>query len=239
MIETAGALIQGIWGNGRIDHGVLVNLADRPDSVLAANRIDMSMRGSILMAGQIRDAETLRVAAEVSVRGLLVGSIFPSLLPAALELRYPIVVTDGFGNLPMNSAAYRLLSTNIKREVTLNAEPFDRYNGRRPEVIIPLPSETRPPEPRDVVAFAPGQTVRVRRQPATSLIGTIVSLPAGSEHLPERAARRRGRSASGEWAAIAHTTGQFGGCGIIEPLVSCELLPDWHRRGPRASGPRL
>ena len=212
VIETAGALVQGVWGNGRIDNGIMVNLADRADAVLAPNRIDMSMRGSILIAGQIRDAETLRLASEFSIRGLLIGSIFPSLLPAALEVRYPIVVTDGFGNVPMNSAAYRLLSTNNKREVTLNAEPFDRYSGKRPEVIIPLPAETRPPEPQDVVAFAPGQTVRIRRQPATALLGTILVLPGGSTTFPS------GLRAAG--AEVRLENGQQ----LLVPLVNLEVV---------------
>jgi hypothetical protein len=212
VIETAGALVQGVWGNGRIDNGVMVSLADRSDAVLTANRIDMSMRGSILVAGQIRDADTLRAATEFSVRGLLVGSIFPSLLPVALEVRYPIVVTDGFGNLPMNSAAFRLLSTNNKREVTLNAESLDRYSGRRPEVIIPLPAEGRPPEPQDVVVFAPGQTIRIRRQPATSLIGTILSLPGGQSAFPS------GLRAAG--AEVRLENGQQ----LLVPLVNLEVV---------------
>ncbi|HEY5982130.1 MAG TPA: hypothetical protein VIU38_01540 [Anaerolineales bacterium] len=184
VIETSGALVQGVWGNGRIDNGGMINLADRPDVVLTPARLDVSMRGSILVCGQLRDAETLRAAAEVPVRGLIVGSIYPSLLPLAAEMRFPIVVTDGFGTLPMNSAAFRLLSTNDKREVTLNAEAFDRYSGLRPEVIIPLPFDKRPPEPRNVEAFAPGQTVRVRRQPAAGMIGTVAVLPGGLSTFP-------------------------------------------------------
>ena len=53
-------------------------------------------------------------------------------------------VLDGFGAMPMNSAAFKLLTTNNKREVTVNAEHFDRYSGNRPEVIIPLPVSTEP-----------------------------------------------------------------------------------------------
>ncbi len=34
VIQTAGALIQGVWGNGRIDSGLLVNIAEKPDGVL-------------------------------------------------------------------------------------------------------------------------------------------------------------------------------------------------------------
>jgi hypothetical protein len=43
-------------------------------------------------------------------------------------MRYPILVLDGFGAIPMNSAAFKLLTTNNKREVTVNAEHFDRYS---------------------------------------------------------------------------------------------------------------
>lgn len=184
VLQTTGALIQGIWGNGRVDTGVMINLADKPDTVLTADRLDVSMRGSVLIAGQVRDAETLRSAGEVPVRGLIVGSLYPSLLPAAREVRYPIVVTDGFGTMPMNAAAYRLISTNAKREATLNAEVFDRYGGARPEVIIPLPVTSEPAQPHDVEAFAPGQTVRMRRQPAAGSIGIITALREGLTTFP-------------------------------------------------------
>lgn len=212
VIETAGALVQGVWGNGRVDNGSLVILADKADGVLLPSRIDMSMRGSIVLAGQVRDPEVLRVASEVAIRGLLVGSIFPSLLPAALEARFPIVVTDGFGGVPMNSAAFRLLSTNNRREATLNAEAFDRYSGARPEVIIPLPADTRPPEPHDVAAFAPGQTVRLRRQPAVGMIGSILALPAGHSSFPS------GLRAPG--AEVRLENGQQ----LLVPLVNLEVV---------------
>jgi hypothetical protein len=212
VIETTGALVQGIWGNGRVDSGVMINLADKPDALLSPGRLDVSMRGSILVGGQVRDAETLKTAAEVAVRGLLIGSIFPSLLPLAVEMRYPIVVTDGFGSMPMNSAAHRLISTNNKREVTINAEAFDRYSGTRPEVIIPLPSEKRPPEPHDVERFAPGQTVRIRRQPAAGLIGTILMLPSGLSDFPS------GLRAPG--AEVRLENGQQ----LLVPLVNLEVV---------------
>ena len=62
-------------------------------------------------------------------------------------MRFPIMVTEGFGAIPMNSAAFKLLTTNNKREATVNAEHFDRYTGSRPEVIIPLPISSEPDEP--------------------------------------------------------------------------------------------
>lgn len=184
VIQTAGALVQGVWGNGRVDTGVMSNLAEKSDTLLTTDRLDVSLRGSVLVAGQVRDAETLRAAQELPVRGLIVGCLYPSLLPTAREMRYPIVVTDGFGSMPMNAAAYRLISTNAKREATLNAEVFDRYGGMRPEVIIPLPVTTEPAQPHDVEAFAPGQTVRMRRQPAVGSIGIITALREGLTTFP-------------------------------------------------------
>jgi hypothetical protein len=148
VIRTTGALIQGVWGNGRIDTGQLVNLADKATSILRASRLDTSMRGSIVLAGLVKDSETLQAAAAVPLRGLILSSIPHALVQTAREMRYPIVVTDGFGMLPMNAMAYKLLSTNAKRDVSLSAEPYNRYTGARPEIIIPLPFSGNLEQPR-------------------------------------------------------------------------------------------
>ena len=184
LIRTVGALIQGTWGNGRIETGLLFNLTENPADVLTASRLDVSLRGSIILAGIIRDAETLRTAAELPVRGLILSSISPGLLSAAQQLRFPILAIDGFGQVPMNSAAYKLLTTNAKRDVTINAEAFNRYTGARPEVIIPLPVSQEPPPPTDVDTLETGQTVRLRRSPHAGEIGTLTKLHPGMSSLP-------------------------------------------------------
>ena len=127
-------------------------------------------------------------------------------------MRYPIVVTDGFGTIPMNSIAYKLLSLNAKREVTLNAEAYDRYTGARPEVIIPLPVSQAPPTPNDIVAFAAGQQVRMRRPPATGSIGTLVEIKPGLTVLP-----------SGLRAPAAMVKIENGET-VIVPLVNLEVV---------------
>ncbi len=184
VIRTAGALIQGVWGNGRIDNGLMVSLLEKPDDVLNANRLDVSLRGSVILGGHVRDLETLKAAAELPVRGLILSSLLSPLIVSAYQMRYPVILTDGFGAMPMNSAAFRLLTTNNKREATVNAEHFDRYSGNRPEVIIPLPVSTEPPEPNNFEAFSVGQTVRLRRPPNAGMIGSLSSLPAGLSTLP-------------------------------------------------------
>jgi hypothetical protein len=184
VIQTAGALIQGMWGNGRIESGIMVNLMEKTDSALEAGRLDVTLRGSVILGGMVRDAETLRAAGELPVRGLILSSLNPSLIPMALQMRYSILVMDGFGKLPMNSAAYRLLSTNAKRDATVNAEMPDRYSGARPEVIIPLPVSVEPAQPNDVEVFAAGQQVRLRAAPNFGMIASLVRLRPGLTALP-------------------------------------------------------
>lgn len=212
VIRTAGALIQGVWGNGRIDNGLMVNLLEKPEDVLNPERLDVSLRGSVILGGHVRDQETLRAAAELPVRGLILSSLLSPLIVPAYQVRYPIIVTDGFGAMPMNSAAFKLLTTNNKREVTVNAEHFDRYSGNRPEVIIPLPVSSDPPEPNSFETFAVGQTVRLRRPPSAGMIGTLSNLPVGLSTLPSglRAPAAEVRLENGET--------------VLVPLVNLEVV---------------
>jgi hypothetical protein len=212
VLQTAGALVQGVWGNGRIDSGLLVNLVEKPDDVLDARRIDVSMRGFVILAGMLKDAEALKAAADLPVRGLILSSLYPSLIPQAREMRYPIIVTDGFGSLPMNSAAYKLLSTNAKREVTVNAEAYDRYSGARPELIISLPATNNPPALREVETFVRGLQVRMRRPPALGMIGSIVSIKPGLTTL-----------LSGLRAPAAEVKLENGET-VVAPLVNLEVV---------------
>jgi len=212
VIRTSGALIQGTWGNGRIDNGLMTSLIDKPDAVLTADRLDINLRGSVILGGHVRDAETLRAAAELPVRGLIISSILSSLLQTAVQMRFPILVLDGFGAMPMNSAAYNLLTSNNKREVTVNAEHFDRYNGNRPEVIIPLPVSDEPDEPNDYEIFVVGQRVRMRRSPNAGMLGAITSLPIGMSVLPSGL-----RAPAGEVKLENGTT-------VLVPLVNLEVV---------------
>ena len=212
IIRTVGALIQGTWGNGRIDTGLLLNFTENPDDVLDSSRLDVSLRGSVILAGMLRDAETLRTAAELPVRGLILSSISPGLLSAAQQMRFPIVAIDGFGQNPMNSAAYKLLTSNAKREVTINAEAFNRYTGTRPEVIIPLPVSQQPPMPTNIETLEVGQTVRLRRAPHAGEIGTLSKMRPGLSTLP-----------SGLRAPAADVKLENGEQ-ILVPLVNLEIV---------------
>jgi len=185
IIQEVGGLIQGVWGNGKIDRGRLHVLATKPNEILAPSQLDISLRSLVLLAGSCQDAESLKAAVDITTRGLILSSLHPSLLGLARKMPYPIIVTDMLGKQPMNAAAFKILSTNGQRDnVSLNADTFNRYKGTRPEVVIPLPQTNLPPEPRDVESFAPGQSVRLLRAPQAGAIGKLVNLPAKQQMLP-------------------------------------------------------
>jgi hypothetical protein len=178
-IETTGALIQGVWGNGNIDFGLLAVLVDDPTGILSADMLDVSHRGAVVLGGYCGSSDVIEVAAEIPLRGLILSSMDSGLVPLASKVSVPIVILEGFGNIPMNATAFKLLSTNERREAAINAEGTDRSSTTRPEIIIPLPAAGELPLPVEIGDFTAGQQVRVVTGPHKAQTGTLVTLRPG------------------------------------------------------------
>lgn len=184
VVESIGALVQGVWGNGRVNFGPLRTLIKKGEDILTADQFDIDLRESVVFAGYCGDEQVLRAADELPLRGLILSSMSAALIPVAEEISIPIVVIEGFGLLPINSSAFNLLITSEQREIAVNAEKMDAYANQRPEVFISLPVSRTVHEPREATLFSPGQKVRIVRAPYQSQIGTLVTLKPGLEVLP-------------------------------------------------------
>jgi hypothetical protein len=199
-IESVGSLIQGVWGNGRINFGLLNLLAHAPDELVTPAMMEVSLRGSVIMAGICEDEKVLLSAEELPVRGLILASMDSSLTPIALNVSYPIMLVEGFGKLPMNQDAFSILTSAAMREVAINAEPWDRIGNTRPEVVVSVPEGTFPEVPTELAAFAIGQNVRMVSSPYKSTVGTLTNLTQGLSALPSglRAQTAEVRLANGD-----------------------------------------
>lgn len=181
-IEGSGGLIQGAWGNGHyVGDALMIILLKSQDAELQPTDLEVSLRGAIVVAGYCANPEALRFAAQLPLRGLALTCMSSDLIPVAKSLDIPIMVLEGFGRVPMNEAAYKLLTTSDKREVSIYT-PYNPNSGERPELFIPLPSVGKPAA--ETAYFAPNQTVRIQGQPYRSRIGTIVQVRPGLTVLP-------------------------------------------------------
>ncbi len=213
VIRATGAIVQGLWGNGRLETGVMVSLFDKPDGALdPAGLQDVNLRGLVVVGGHVDNPAVFKNAAELPLRGLILASITPALLTIAAQAPFPVILTDGFGRRPMNPTAFKLLTTNVKRTITINAEFYDRQNSTRPEIFIPLPVTQEPPEPREIDTFAPGQNVRVCYLLRPAQTGTLITLRPGWSALPNglKAPAAEVRLESGEQ--------------VLVPLTNLEVL---------------
>ncbi|MCC7358619.1 MAG: hypothetical protein IT317_04030 [Anaerolineales bacterium] len=177
VLETTGALLEGVWGNGREDSAPLRLLGDSPTSTLTAALVDMNLRGALLACGQLADPAVLKTVADVRPRGLIVGGLAPGLVAQVRRLDFPLLVVEGFGQRGFSAPAYALLKSNAWREAWLNAIVWDRFSGKRPELIVPLPSPSAPPPaPAQGEALAVGKRVRVLRGREAGKIGAVLEL---------------------------------------------------------------
>ncbi|MBA4419841.1 MAG: hypothetical protein C0391_01710 [Anaerolinea sp.] len=176
ILETYGALVQGMWGNGRIAQGNLKRFAPSTGSELTCDDLEGDLSGSILLSGHISRAETIKCCKEYSIRGLILASLPASLVPLAAQCNFPIIILEGFGKIPMNSAAFKILSANEGKEIAVNASGWERYSDTRPEVIIPLPATFETNFPLTDAILTPGQSVRINSSTMKGIIGKLIAL---------------------------------------------------------------
>ncbi|NPV56148.1 MAG: hypothetical protein HPY76_05660 [Anaerolineae bacterium] len=174
VIEGAGALAQGIWGNGLLDVGVLHVLAQEPLDDFTPRKLDISMRGAVVLGGHCCQANALHMAAELPLRGLVLGSMTADLIPLANSMKFPVILLEGFGRHPINPVAFKFLSTNHGREICLNAAILDDFEDQRPEAFIPLPAGAH--LPREMAELKPGMQVRMVNLPYAGQVGTLVTV---------------------------------------------------------------
>ncbi len=184
VVRAEGSYVEGIWGNGALGAGPLRPLTARRSSPVDAEDLGLEHRGVIGVAGFCLDPKVMERGAELSLRGLILGGISHDCLTAARQAPFAVVVTDGFGPVPMNEEAFRLLSSAEGRNAVLLAEPWDLQWGTRPCIMLNLPRVTQAERVLFGEALLVGQRVRIASPTQIEQIGTVLSPQPRWEHLP-------------------------------------------------------
>jgi len=181
VIEAYGALVQGVWGNGRRVIGALrLEPEDGLESIFDDQAIGQRYSGTVVLTRRALKDISLSVIADQSIGGVIAPSMDPALIERALHLPAAILLTEGFGDLRMSNQLYSLLEEFVERQATVDAIVPDRWEDtNRPEVFINLPARSgdRPPAPRIEQPVRVGEQVRLTRAPHIGSIGEITHLP--------------------------------------------------------------
>lgn len=178
-VETEGALVQLAWGRGGLAWGVLKVMAPNEEGQADPGAFNIDHHNAIVAINAPLNEPYLLEAEEKRVRAIIAPSADVGLVPLMTELRYPVALTQGFGDMRMSEGILGLLQANNGREITLDAATPERWRAARPEIIIPAqtPSESLEPyvpgEPLEV-----GQRVRILAPPHFGEIGEVVDLPS-------------------------------------------------------------
>jgi hypothetical protein len=177
VIDTYGAVLQGVWGNGRRAVGTLRIEPSEGMEYIFSDTIDMQYRGVVLVTRRPLLASSLDIIDTQGFAGVVAPSISYELIPRLLEMRCAVLIVTGFGFMRMSAPIMQFLNENDGRQAMIDAATpdtaFDRSPGR-PEVIItvPLPAHDRPGMPLTNVSLTVGMQVRVVRIDATDMPGS-------------------------------------------------------------------
>lgn len=190
VVQTYGALVQGIFGVGGERTGRITVPGKSPDDALTEEMIRSEHAGQILVGGAGVTLGAIRKAAAIGVNGIVVGAIVDTDLISYLghdigvaitgheNISTTLILTEGFGDIRMADRTFELLKSLDGRIASINGATQIRAGVIRPEVIAPLDSI-----PSSAAGASSGQTleigtnIRIIREPYFGALGTVTALP--------------------------------------------------------------
>ncbi len=191
IVQTEGALIQGIFGIGGERVGEIQMVSESPESDLTEAEITASLAGRIIVGGANISGAALRKASEIGVTGIVVGGIIDKDLIDFLgydigvaitgheNITLTLVITEGFGTIAMARRTFELLRLLAGKSASINGATQIRAGVIRPEVIVPLgsPSSSVPAGSGDEGNLSIGTPIRIIREPYFGKLASVSGLP--------------------------------------------------------------
>ncbi len=200
VVETHGAFLQGIFGVGGEACGPVKIAVDDPGTDLTPDRITGEHRGAVVVGGAKISFDAIARARDVGAAAIVAGGLDDADLKRLLgrdlgvaitgseDLGVTVIVTEGFGRIPMAARAWKLLRGCEGRDASVSGATQIRAGVMRPELVIPDPATSAPSGETDAIpGLAIGAQLRVIREPYFGRIGTVVALPAELQPLETEA----------------------------------------------------
>ncbi|MHB0878459.1 MAG: hypothetical protein ACYC5O_20680 [Anaerolineae bacterium] len=196
LVEGTGALITAAALLGSGFAGPVKMAAPVPERVLRAEHIDATCHGAVLVSGVGDEVQALSRAAEFGAQGVVLGSVPAAWHRATLPL--PVALTEGYGQAPMNRAAFDALNEVAGRSLYVvqrggsvwMMSPYRIEGG-----VVAFDGST-------VASVAPGATVHIVAGERWGAIAEVVDIVPGAADVVVRIGKER----------------------VSVPLANCELL---------------
>ncbi|MFN4182183.1 MAG: hypothetical protein ACK4G3_03100 [bacterium] len=193
-ITTRAALVQGIFGVGGENFGILKMAVDSPDEVLDESSLNEEYKGCVVVGGSLMTLSAIRKAEKLGVRAVVAGGINDQDLKEYLgysigvaitgmeNIPLTIIVTEGFGRLPMAHRTFDLLKSLENKHASVNGATQIRAGVLRPEIIIaeenPSLSDADFQESSNLSGeLKPGRLIRIIRPPFFGKLARVSALP--------------------------------------------------------------
>ncbi|HTK69306.1 MAG TPA: hypothetical protein VL857_05840 [Candidatus Eisenbacteria bacterium] len=190
-VETRGSFIQGIFGVGGETVGTLHVCVDGAGDVLTEAKLGDNVRGKILVGGSHVSTKVLRVAIQKGAKAVVVGGFDDQDLREFLgydlgvaitgseEKGITLVVTEGFGEIPMAGRTFELLKQCEGKKASVSGATQIRAGVLRPEIVVPQEAASVSGTDGDGghAGLELGSVIRVIREPFFGRLGKVVSLP--------------------------------------------------------------
>ncbi|HEY5939035.1 MAG TPA: hypothetical protein VIU61_30485 [Kofleriaceae bacterium] len=195
VVETRGALVQGIFGLGGERQAPIAIVGTDPAQLLDAAQLDESHRGKVVIGGGRVTLGALRRAAELGVAAIVSGGFAYQDVRELLgydvgvaitgneEIATTLVVTEGFGDIAMARTTFELLGSLAGRLASVNGATQIRAGVIRPEIVVPDPDAALAASTA-TGGLELGAPVRCIRAPYFGRIGTVSALPIELVSLP-------------------------------------------------------
>ena len=150
VVETRGALANGVFGVGGEARGELAFAVDQPGEALTTEAMRQGIKGKILIGGSVVTLDALRKAAEMGVSGIVTGGVDQKDLTDFVgheiglgltgeeRVGLTLIITEGFGVHPMRDETFRLLKSHEGKQASIDGTTQIRQRILRPEIVISL-----------------------------------------------------------------------------------------------------